>query len=141
MTLWSKRQFHAVLGVVIRTRSGKSGCLTVKCALLISICACLLPLAGCPYYAVPAGTVVTTPASFDRSFAAASGAMHDEGLVITVQDPASGNVVGTFEGSTVTASVRQQADGSVVVQFNSVDARDPTLLNRISRSYDRRMGR
>ncbi|EIM94280.1 MULTISPECIES: hypothetical protein [Paraburkholderia] len=67
--------------------------------------------------------------------------MHDEGLVITVQDPASGNVVGTFEGSTVTASVRQQADGSVVVQFNSVDARDPTLLNRISRSYDRRMGR
>jgi hypothetical protein len=41
----------------------------------------------------------------------------------------------------VTASVRQQADGSVVVQFNSKDARDPTLLDRISRSYDRRMGR
>jgi hypothetical protein len=141
MTLWNKRESQAVLGIFIRPKSGKNGRLTVKCVLLICICACLLPLAGCPYYAVPAGTVVTTPASFDRSFAAASGAMHDEGLAITVQDPGSGNIVGTFEGSTVTANVRQQADGSVVVQFNSRDARDPTLLDRISRSYDRRMGR
>ncbi|WP_346015756.1 hypothetical protein [Paraburkholderia sp. PGU19] len=67
--------------------------------------------------------------------------MHDEGLAITVQDPATGNVVGTLDGSTVTASVRQQADGSVVVQFNSTNARDPALLERISRGYDRRMGR
>ncbi len=81
------------------------------------------------------------PASFDRSFAAASGAMSDEGLAITVQNPATGTVVGGLDGATVTASVRQQADGSVVVQFNSSDARDPTLLQRISRSYDRRMGR
>nr|WP_087733191.1 hypothetical protein [Paraburkholderia piptadeniae] len=101
----------------------------------------LLPLAGCPYYAVPPGTVITTPASFDRSFAAASGAMRDEGLSITVQDPASGTIAGGLDGATVTASVRQQADGSVVVQFNSRDARDPSLLDRISRSYDRRMGR
>jgi len=36
---------------------------------------------------------------------------------------------------------RQQPDGSVVVRFNSSDARDPTLLQRISQSYDRRMGR
>ncbi|MFC0691908.1 hypothetical protein ACFFG5_07030 [Paraburkholderia humisilvae] len=82
-----------------------------------------------------------TPASFNQSFAAASGAMRDEGLAITVQDPGSGTVVGGLDGSTVTASVSQQADGSVVVQFNSSDARDPTLLARISRSYDRRMGR
>jgi hypothetical protein len=40
----------------------------------------------------------------------------------------------------VTASVRQQPDGSVVVQFNS-PTRNPTLLDRISRGYDRRMGR
>ena len=137
MRLWSKRQFHAVLGDVFRPEH-EAG----KRVLLIALCASLSLLAGCPYYAVPPGTVVTTtPASFDRSFSAASGAMHDEGLVITVQDPGTGNVVGTSGGSTVTASVRQQANGSVVVQFNSKDARDPTLLDRISRSYDRRMGR
>ncbi|MGA7776237.1 MAG: hypothetical protein WCA85_00740 [Paraburkholderia sp.] len=108
---------------------------------LISVCALLLPLTGCPYYAVPPGTVVTTPASFDRSFSAAADAMRDEGLTISVEDPGSGTVIGRLNGSTVTASVRQQADGSVVVQFNSPDPRDPTLLDRISRGYDRRMGR
>jgi hypothetical protein len=81
------------------------------------------------------------PASFDQSFAAASGAMRDEGLAISVQDPGSGTIVGGLNGSTVTASVSQQADGSVVVKFNSGNARDPNLLQRISSSYDRRMGR
>ncbi|CAH2897619.1 MULTISPECIES: hypothetical protein [Paraburkholderia] len=100
----------------------------------------VLPLTGCPYYAPPPGTVVTVPASFDRSFSAAAGAMRDEGLVISVQDPGTGTVVGELDGSTVTASVRQQPDGSVVVQFNS-PTRNPTLLDRISRGYDRRMGR
>lgn len=142
MTLWSRRQFHAVLGDVIRPGQATGVRVLVQCVLLVTLCACLSLLAGCPYYAVPPGAVVTsTPASFDRSFSAASGAMHDEGLAITVQDPATGSVVGTLDGSTVTASVRQQADGSVVVQFNSTNARDPTLLERISRGYDRRMGR
>ncbi|MBV8262142.1 MAG: hypothetical protein JO239_14680 [Paraburkholderia sp.] len=109
--------------------------------MLASVCAALLPLAGCPYYAPPPGTVVMTPASYDRSFSAAAGAMRDEGLAITVQDPGTGAIAGTIEGSTVTANVQQQGDGSVIVQFNSADARDPTLLPRISRSYDRRMGR
>jgi hypothetical protein len=110
--------------------------------LLVVICASLLPLTGCPYYAAPpTATVVMTPASFNQSFAAASGAMRDEGLAITVQDPGSGTIVGGLDGSTITASVSQQADGSVVVQFNSSNARDPILLQRISHSYDRRMGR
>lgn len=112
----------------------------MKRLIVLTTFAALLPLTGCPYY-VPAGTVVMTPASFDRSFSAAAGAMSDEGLAITVQDPASGTVIGNLNGTTVTAAVRQQPDGSVVVQFNSADARDPTLLQRISRSYDRRMGR
>ncbi|WP_236597415.1 hypothetical protein [Paraburkholderia kirstenboschensis] len=101
----------------------------------------MLLLAGCSYYAVPAGTVVTTPASFDRSFAAASGAMGDENLALTVEDRASGIVAGVLGGSSVTATVRQQTDGSIIVQFNSSDARDPTLLQRISSSYERHMGR
>ncbi|MEM5438790.1 hypothetical protein [Paraburkholderia diazotrophica] len=119
----------------------ETGSAIYRCLLLTGVLGSLLSLTGCPYYAVPPGTVITTPASFDRSFAAASGAMHDEGVSITVQDPASGTIVGVLDGATVTSSVRQQADGSVVVQFNSKDARDPSLLDRISRSYDRRMGR
>lgn len=129
MNLWTSRQSHA----------GKGD--TFKGILLVSVCASLLTLTGCPYYAVPPGTVVTTPASFDRSFSAAAGAMRDEGLALTVQDPGSGKLVGQLDASTVTASVRQQADGSVVVEFNSSNPRDPTLLDRISRAYDRRMGR
>ena len=119
--------------------TSRSG-VTLKRLIVLITFAALLPLTGCPYY-VPAGTVVTTPASFDRSFSAAAGAMSDEGLAITVQDPASGTIIGNLNGTTVTAGVRQQPDGSVVVKFNSADARDPTLLQRISHSYDRRMGR
>ncbi|SIT35760.1 conserved hypothetical protein [Paraburkholderia ribeironis] len=133
MTQSTRRQSHA----------GERG--TFKGFLLVGVCACLLTLTGCPYYgpyyAAPPGTVVTAPASFNRSFSAAAGAMRDEGLALNVQDPGSGNIVGELNGSVVTATVRQQADGSVVVQFNSSNTRDPTLLDRISRSYDRRMGR
>jgi hypothetical protein len=67
--------------------------------------------------------------------------MRDQGLTLSQQDPGSGTIVGALGGDVVTASVRQQADGSVVVQFNSKGARDPQLLDRISYSYERRMGR
>jgi hypothetical protein len=128
MKLLSKCQFYAAKGLHFRR------------AVLAGVCACAIPLAGCYYYPPP-GTVVMTPASFDRSFSAAAGAMSDQGVALTVQDPGNGAIAGTLNGATVTASVRQQSDGSVVVQFNSSDARDPTLLDRISHSYDRRMGR
>jgi hypothetical protein len=129
MNLRSKWQSHAAKGLLFRR------------AVLAGVCACAIPLAGCPYYYPPPGTVVMTPASFDRSFSAAAGAMSDQGVALTVQDPGTGAIAGTLNGSTVTANVRQQSDGSVIVQFNSSDSRDPTLLDRISRSYDRRMGR
>jgi bifunctional ADP-heptose synthase (sugar kinase/adenylyltransferase) len=110
--------------------------------LLAAGCCALITLAACTYYAVPvAGTVVTTPANYDRSFAAAAGAMRDEGLALTVEDPANGIVVGRLGGSTVTTRVQRQSDGSVQVRFDSSDTHDQTLLQRISRSYDRRMGR
>jgi hypothetical protein len=41
----------------------------------------------------------------------------------------------------LTASVLQQADGSVRVQFDANGPRDPALIDRVSRSYDSRMGR
>ena len=67
--------------------------------------------------------------------------MRDEGLTIAAEDRATGTVVGKLEGGTVTANVRQQADGSVRVQFDANGLRDPALIDRVSRSYDRRMGR
>jgi len=125
----------------VRSKTGPGACVRSMRILLISVFGTVLPLTGCAYYAVPPGTVIAAPASFERSFAAASGAMQEEGLSITTQDPASGTIVGALGGDVVTTSVRQQADGSVVVQFASKPVRDPALLDRISRSYDRRMGR
>ena len=107
---------------------------------LAASCAATLTVAGCAYYPYPVAT--SAPASFDRSFGAAAGAMRDQGLAITVEDRSSGTIVGrTDGGGTVTAGVRQQADGSVRVQFDAAGARDPALIDRVSRSYDSRMGR
>ena len=92
---------------------------------------------GCTYYGAPA----MAPASFDRSFDAAAGAMRDEGVAVSVQDRASGSIAGNFGNTMIRASVLRQADGSVRVQFDSSDSRDPSLLGRISSRYDQRMGR
>ena len=50
-------------------------------------------------------------------------------------------MVGRQGEGTVTATLRHQADGSVRVQFDSSGMRDPQLIDRVSRSYDQRMGR
>ncbi len=102
-------------------------------------CAAVVAVSGCAYYPYPVAT--SAPASFDRSFSAAGGAMRDQGLAISVEDRASGTVVGGIGGGTVTARVLQQADGSVRVQFDATGPRDPALIDRVSRSYDSRMGR
>jgi len=104
-------------------------------------------LAGCTYYVVQPGTSVSAPppamASFDRSWSAAVGALGDEGVRITSEDRNAGIVQGSREGIDVTANVRVQANGSVRVEFNTSGEtrRDPGLIDRISRAYDRRMGR
>jgi hypothetical protein len=103
-------------------------------------------LAGCTYYQTAPGYYGTPPApvsSYDSSWSAAVGAFEDQGVRITNEDRAAGIVRGTRDGIDVTANVRTQADGSVRVEFNTTGAtaRDPDLINRVSRSYDRRMGR
>ncbi len=103
--------------------------------------AAALAMSGCAYYPYPVPVSTSAPASFDRSFDAAAGAMRDQGLAISVEDRGSGTIVGRIGGGTVTASVRQQADGSVRVQFDANGPRDPALIDRVSRSYDSRMGR
>ena len=118
----------------------KAGVARRRRLLLLAAGVCTVALSACTYY-VPT-TVPGAPASFDRSFSAASGAMRDQGLAITVEDRSAGRIVGAASaGGTVGANVRSQADGSVRVQFDSQDLRDAGLLDRVVRSYEARMGR
>lgn len=99
-------------------------------------------LGGCVVYEpVPAG--VSRPASFDRSWNAAVGAMREQGVMITYEDRGAGIVRGTRGGINVTGNVRPQADGSIRVQFDTsgATASDPALIDRITRSYESHMGR
>jgi hypothetical protein len=114
--------------------------------LLLVAAAATVSLGGCAYYAVPVTPVpvtqtTTTPANFDRSYNAALGAMQDQGLAISRNDAGGGVIVGSREQSTVTASITRQADGSVRVSFDGSSAQDPGLVDRVTRSYQSRMGR
>ncbi len=99
-----------------------------------------LILAGCTYYGYPPAPAAG-PTSYDRSFFAAADALRDQGVAITVQNQATGTVAGNYGSTPVTATVAQQPDGSVRVQFSATDSRDPALVDRITQSYQRRMGR
>jgi hypothetical protein len=101
-------------------------------------------LTGCTVYQVGPGTYAPAPPStFDRSWNAAAGAFEDQGVQILGEDRAGGVIRGRRGGIDVTAVLRTQADGSVRVEFNTSGAtgQDPQLINRVSRSYDVRMGR
>jgi len=108
----------------------------VVVAALLSIGACVV------YEPVVVSPQSTVQQRFDRAWAAASGAMYDQGVAITVQDRATGVIRGERGGITITATFQTMADSSIQVRFNSSGANstDPTLINRISDSYDRRMG-
>ena len=102
-------------------------------------------ITGCSYYQTTPGVYSTTAtiSKFDQSWSAAVGALSDQGVRITFQDRGAGVVQGIRDGIEVTGNVRTQADGSVRVQFDTTGAtkRDPTLIDRITRSYNSRMGR
>lgn len=104
----------------------------------------MMLITGCTYYQTAPGVYTTTPPSkFDRSYAAAIGALEDQGVRITLQDLSAGVLQGHRSGIEVTTNVRTQADGSVSVAFSTSGAtsKDPDLINRITQSYNRRMGR
>ena len=124
-------------------RVAEGGVMTIRWVLLPLAASVVLALAGCTYYVPPPTSTVVpgAPASFDRSFGAAAGALRDQGLAISAEDRSTGTIVGKGDGGTVTANVRQQADGSVRVQFDAAGVRDQGLISRVSRSYDQRMGR
>ena len=106
----------------------------------------VLALSGCvvydPYYPYgyppPGG-----PSAYDRSWNAAVGAIRDQGVNITREDRSTGTIEGQRGGLSVNARVVTQADGRVRVEFNTGGnlSEDPGLSDRVSRSYDARMGR
>ena len=104
-------------------------------------------LAGCTYYQTAPGTYTTASTSsaskLDRSWSATVGAFSDQGVRVTSEDRGAGVIQGTRGGIHVTGDVRQQADGSVRVQFDTSGdtAQDSGLIDRITQSYQRRMGR
>src|SRR5574341_1147851 len=98
-------------------------------------------LAGCVVYEpVPAAP---PPSTFERSWNAAVGAAQDEGVRITSEDRVNGVILGIRDQQEVTITIRSQADGSVRVEMSARGPKgsDPGLAGRISRAYDRRMGR
>jgi hypothetical protein len=97
---------------------------------------------GCVVYE-PVPAVVPAPSTFDRAWSAAIGAAQDEGVRITSEDRVKGVISGSRGDQDVTVNVQAQADGNVRVEFSARGPKgsDPGLASRISRAYDRRMGR
>ena len=98
-------------------------------------------VSGCASEPVP--TYTPLPNTFDRAWSAAIGAARDEGVQILSEDRASGVIIGNRGEQEITINVRNQADGSVRMEFGARGPKgsDPGLAGRISRAYDRRMGR
>jgi hypothetical protein len=99
-------------------------------------------LSSCTVYE-PVPTYVPPPSKFDRAWNAAIAAAQDEGVRIIFEDRDSGMIRGSRGDQDVTISVWTQADGSVRVEMSARGPKgsDPGLAERISRAYDRRMGR
>jgi hypothetical protein len=116
-------------------RTGMLAMIIAAAGAIISVYGCASP-APEPYYA-PA------PSTFDRAWSAAINAAQDEGVRITAEDRVSGAISGTRGEQEITIYVRTQADGNVRLEFNvrGPKGADPGLASRISRAYDRRMGR
>ena len=100
----------------------------------------LTTLAGC---AASEPVPAPMPSTFDRAWSAALSAAQEEGVRIVSEDRASGTIRGNRDQQEVTILLRSQADGSVRVEISSRGPKgsDPGLAGRISRAYDRRMGR
>jgi hypothetical protein len=97
-------------------------------------------LAGCATNEPPPAP---PPSPFDRAWNAALGAAQDEGVRVTSADRVSGVIRGSRDQQEVTINLQTQADGNVRVEMSARGPKgsDPGLAGRISRAYDRRMGR
>jgi hypothetical protein len=97
-------------------------------------------LAGCVAYPV---NPYTPPPAYYRAWDAVTAAMRDQGVGVSFENRDAGTMQGSRGGINVTATVRMQEDGGARVQFNTSGdiASDPTLIDRLTRSYNAYMGR
>lgn len=107
------------------------------------VLASALALSACVVYEPVPVSQPTLSQRFDRSWNAASAAMHDAGLTITAQDRGAGVIRGERGSTTITAMVQTLADGRIQVKFDSKGpgGADAGLVQQVSDNYDRRMGR
>jgi hypothetical protein len=73
----------------------------------------------------------------------AIGAIGDAGLTLVTADRATGTIRGARGNVEGIIAVRMRNDGRVGVEISSrdPDGRDPTLTQRLTEAYNRRMGR
>ena len=111
--------------------------------LVFAIVAGVATLSACvAYEPVPVAVVQpSTQERIDRSLDAAAGAMIDQGMTVTAQDRRAGMIRGTRGGTTITAQLETLADGRIQVKFTSSGASDAGLIDGVTDSYNRRMGR
>ena len=103
-----------------------------------------LGIAGCVVYKTAPGEYTTKPGnSFDHAWSAALGAFADEGVLIVGQDRSAGTIRGTLGDIVVTAKIQRETDGSIELEFGVSEniAANPSLKERLTDSYNRRMGR
>lgn len=115
--------------------------LALRRALLgASLAAAAVAVAGCVAY-VPAPP--PPPSTSERAYNAMLGAMSDQGVKLAEANPSTGIITGTRGNITVIANVTPRADGSAQVEFKTRGniSEDPDLINRITNSYNARMGR
>lgn len=102
----------------------------------------VLALAGCVVYEPMPMSQPSPQQRFDRSWSAAAGALADQGLAVQ-EDRSAGVVRGQRGGIVVVAILDTLPDGRIQVKFASQGptVADPAMMQRVSDSYDRRMGR
>ena len=103
-------------------------------SIAVVLCIAFAVVAGCT---ASEPVAVPVPSTFDRSWNAALAAAQDEGVRISSENRVNGVIRGFRAEQEVTINLLSQADGSARGPKGS----DPGLAGRISRAYDRRMGR
>ena len=103
----------------------------------LTIVLSILALGACVAYA-PA-PIVVQQSRYDQSWAAASGALFDQGLTITTQDRNTGVIRGERGDTSVTAVLEPLPDGRVQVKFSGKG--DPSVVDGVSQSFNQRMSR
>ncbi len=107
---------------------------------LAAAMAIALGMTACVVYDYPPYGYSQPASAYERAWNNAIGAMTDSGVQVVNADRNGGLIEGHRGGITVKARLIAQADGAVRVEFNANGAlsEDPSLPDRISRSYDAR---